>query len=203
MRFRLAVARRVLPVMVVVWVLFGGAPARAGEIQIDAGSTVLASSWQGDFGAGGLLRLGYRFGRIVAIDFVGWEQMAVVNERLDTGLTFGVTGFIPLKRVRPSLRVFAIHQHEEGVVSVAQNPGGFLFGIGSGIRHRAGGGLTLGVEIPFRRSKAGDLEWVVLAEVEGIWFPPGTPVGPSGLGPELYYGGTVGIGFNYSLPRLP
>jgi hypothetical protein len=177
------------------------ATAHGGEIQIDAGTALFASSWQGDFAAGGLLRLGYRFAHVVSIDIVGWEQMATVNDRVDTGLTFGVTGFIPLKRVRPSLRVFAIHQHEEGAVSVAQTPAGFVFGIGSGIRHRAGGGLTLGAEIPLRRSRA--LEWVLIAELQGIWLPPGAPAGPSGLGPEFYWGGNLAIGFNYTLPQLP
>jgi hypothetical protein len=170
--------------------------AHAGEIQIDAGTALLASSWQGDFAGGGMLRLGYRFKRVISIDFVGWEQLAVVNDRMDTGLTFGVTGFIPLRRVRPSLRLFAIHQHEEGVVSVAQTPAGFLFGIGSGIRHRAGGGLTLGAEIPFHKSKNGDFEWVILADLEGIWFP-------DPLGPTFYWGGNLGVGFNYQLAKLP
>ena len=170
--------------------------AHAGEIQLDAGTTLLGSSWQGDFSGGGLLRVGYRFKRVIALDFVGWEQLAAVNDRMDTGLTFGVTGFIPLKSVRPSLRVFAIHQHEEGVVSVAQTPGGFIFGIGSGIRHRAGGGLTLGAEIPLHKTKAGDLEWVITAEAETIWFP-------DPLGPTFYWGGNLSIGFNYILPKLP
>ena len=168
--------------------------ARAGEIQVDAGTTVLGSSWQGDFTGGGLLRLGYRFARVVSIDTVVWEQLGNVDSRFLTGLTIGVTGYIPLKRVRPSLRIFAIHQHEEGAVSVSETPGGFIFGIGSGIRHRGGGGLTLGAEISL--VKRHDLEWVLLAEVEGIWFP-------DPLGPTFYLGGNVGIGFNYSLPKLP
>jgi hypothetical protein len=168
--------------------------ARAGEIQVDAGTAMLGSSWRGDFAAGGLVRLGYRFARIISIDTVIWEQLAVVDSRFDTGLTIGVTGFIPLKRIRPSLRIFAIHQHEEGAVSVAQTPAGLLFGVGSGIRHRGGGGLTLGAEIPFYKKHG--LEWVVLAELEGIWFP-------DSLGPTFYFGGNVGVGFNYSLPKLP
>ena len=168
--------------------------ARAGEIQVDAGTAMLGSSWRGDFAAGGLVRLGYRFARFLSIDTVIWEQLATVDSRFDTGLTIGVTGFIPLKRVRPSLRIFAIHQHEEGAVSVAQTPAGLLFGVGSGIRHRAGGGLTLGVEIPFHKSKA--LEWVVIPELEGIWFP-------DPLGPTFYFGGNVSIGFNYSLAKMP
>lgn len=168
--------------------------ARAGEIQVGAGTTVLGSSWHGDVTGGGLLRLGYRFARVVSIDTVIWEQLGSVDSRFLTGLTVGVTGFIPLKHVRPSLRVFFIHQHEEGAVSVAQTPGGLLFGIGSGIRHRAGGGLTLGAEIPF--AKRHGLEWVVVADVEGMWFP-------DPLGPTFYLGGIVGVGFNYALPKLP
>ncbi len=174
--------------------IFLTTPALAGEIQVDAGTTMLGSSWQGDFAAGGLLRLGYRFAHVVAIDLVGWEQYATVDTRMDTGLTVGVTGYVPLKRVRPSLRVFAIHQHEEALVSVANTPGGFVLGIGSGIRHRAGGGLTLGAEIPFARR--GELEWLVVAELEGIWFP-------DILGPNYYFGANVGVGFNFNLPKLP
>ena len=155
---------------------------------------MLGSSWQGDFAAGGLLRLGYRFARVVAIDAVVWEQLGVVDSRFLTGLTLGVTGTIPLKRVRPEMRLFFIHQHEEGSVSVAQTPGGLIFGIGPGIRHRAGGGLTLGVEIPFYKSKS--LEWVVTPELEGIWFP-------DPLGPTFYFGGNISIGFNYMLPKAP
>ena len=68
---------------------------------------MLGSSWQGDFAAGGLLRLGYRFARVVAIDAVVWEQLGVVDSRFLTGLTLGVTGTIPLKRVRPEMRLFS------------------------------------------------------------------------------------------------
>lgn len=180
--------------LLLVLVVLAPATARAGEIQVDVGTTMLGSSWQGDFTGGGLVRLGYRFARVVSIDTVVWEQLGNVDSRFLTGLTIGVTGYIPLKRVRPSLRVFAIHQHEEGAVSVAQTPGGFLFGIGSGIRHRGGGGVTLGAEIPFLHRHG--LEWVVLAEVEGIYFP-------DPLGPTFYLGGIVGVGFNYALPKLP
>ena len=77
---------------------------------------------------------------------------ATVDERLNTGLTLGVAGFIPWQRVRPFLRAFFIHQHEEGLVAVEEEPLGVLVGIGAGIRHRAGLGGTLGLEIPFKKS---------------------------------------------------
>jgi hypothetical protein len=185
MRFRL---------LLIAALLCAPATAHAGDIEVGVGTTMLGSSWQGDFTGGGLVRLGYRFYRVVSFDTVIWEQLGNVDSRLLTGLTLGVTGYIPLKRVRPSLRIFAIHQHEEGLVSVAQTPAGVLFGIGSGIRHRGGGGVTLGAEIPFLKRHG--LEWVVTAELEGIWFP-------DPLGPTFYLGGIVGVGFNYALPKAP
>ena len=90
--------------------------------------------------------------------------------------------------------IFAIHQHEEALASVASTPGGLVFDIGPGIRHRAGGGLTLGAEIPFL--KRGDLEWLVVADLEGIWFP-------DPLGPTFYFGANIGVGFNFGVPKLP
>ena len=42
------------------------------------------------------------------------------QERLKDRLAaLGITGTLPLRPIRPSLRVYAIHQHEEGLVSVA------------------------------------------------------------------------------------
>ena len=169
--------------------------ADAGEAQLDASTDAVASTWRGDFGGGGRLRFGYRFSKIVAVDLVGWEHLMAVDTRLDTGLTLGVTGFLPLGTVRPSLRVYAIHQHEEGLVSFENEPGGAIFGIGAGIRHRAGGGLAPGIEVSLDQSK--ELEWLFLASLDATWFPDNT------LGPSAYFGLNLGLGLNYSIPGLP
>ena len=175
---------------------FGLEPqAYAGEIQLDLAATARASTWRADFGGGGALRLGYRFARIVAIDFQGWEELWTVDRRLNTGLTGGVSGFIPLERVRPSMRLYFIHQHEEGLVSAEDHPFGTIFGIGAGIRHRAGGGGSLGLEIVF--AKKAHVEYVAVADGSVTWFPDDT------LGPGAYFGISGGVGLNYSLPGLP
>ena len=70
-----------------------------------------------------------------------------------------------------------------------------VLGIGPGIRHRAGGGARVGVEVPFSTSKS--LEWVALGALEGTWL------GPRILGPSSYYGVTAGIGINYRVAELP
>ncbi len=118
-----------------------------------------------------------------------------VDTRLDTGLTLGVTGFLPLGTVRPSLRLYAIHQHEEGLVSLENEPGGAVLGIGAGIRHRAGGGLAPGIEVSLDQTK--ELEWLFLGSFDATWFPDDS------LGPAAYFALNLGLGLNYSLPGLP
>lgn len=169
--------------------------AHAGELQAEFGVTARTSSWRGDGGGGGQLGGGYRFARVFSVNALVWEELFSVDRRLNTGLTFGVTGTLPWKPVRPSLRVYAIHQHEEGLVSVAEHPFTTVLGIGPGIRHRAGGGARVGVEVPFSTSKS--LEWVALGALEGTWL------GPRILGPSSYYGVTAGIGINYRVAELP
>jgi hypothetical protein len=170
-------------------------PAHAGEFELDGEGMAVASTWRGDYGAGGQLRLGYRFARIVAIDVLGWEQYMAVDHRADTGLTLGVSGFLPLSVARPFARLFFIHQHEEALVSVEDHAFGTVFGVGAGIRHRAGGGGSLGVEIPFERTKR--TEFLVVAGGTVTWFPDAT------LGPDAYFSLFAGLGLAYSIPGLP
>ncbi|MEJ7728828.1 MAG: hypothetical protein WKG00_06400 [Polyangiaceae bacterium] len=169
--------------------------ARAGEAQFDIGANLGGSTWRGDWMTGGQLRLGYRFAHVVAIDAVVWEQYATVDERTNTGLTVGVAGFIPWQRVRPFLRAFFIHQHEEGLVAVEEEPLGVLVGIGAGIRHRAGLGGTLGLEIPFKKSD--HVEYLAFAGGTVTGFPDDT------LGPAVYFSLAGGVGLNYSIPGMP
>jgi hypothetical protein len=170
-------------------------PARAGEIQLDVGAGVRKSTWRGDWSGGAQLGGGYRFANVFAVDFAVWEEGASVDHRVNTGLTLGVTGSLPLPTLRPTLRVYVIHQHEEGFVSVKDHPFGTIAGIGAGIRHRAGAGARFGLEIPFEKRK--HVEWVALAGFDATWFPDST------LGPSAYFGVMGGIGLNYGLEELP
>jgi hypothetical protein len=174
---------------------------RAGEIQLGVGYSVRKSTWRGDWAAGGQGGIGYRFARTVAIDFLGWVEPATVDRRLNTGVTVGVTGTLPFETIRPSLRLYFVHQHEEGIVSVKEQPFGALLGVGAGIRHRAGFGARLGVEIPLSKRAAQTpkkrVEWFALAAIDTNYFPD------AALGPRAYFGATGGLGFNYDMPELP
>jgi len=171
------------------------APAARADVEavFAGGTTTYASSWRGDYGAGGTLRAGLRFSRVFSVDFQVWESLATVNERLNTGLSLGITGVVPLRLVHPYARLFAMHQHEEGLVSVEYAPAGTLFGIGAGIRHRAAGGLSLGAEVPIPTRGDGRLTPVFFAEVTSSYFPDDT------LGPHTYVGLDLGFGLDFLL----
>lgn len=188
-------SERLMRLALVLAVLLVALPATAGEIQIGTGIAVRKSTWRGDWAGGGQLGLGYRFARVFAIDALGWEEVATVDRRLNTGLTLGLTGTLPFETIRPSLRLYFIHQHEEGWVSVAEHPFGVIAGIGPGIRHRAGFGTRLGVEVPF--SKKRHVEWVANTALDMTFFPDAS------LGASAYFGLMGGIGLNYSLEELP
>ena len=179
----------------VVGALLLARSADAGEAQFDLGSNLGKSTWNSDWMVGGQLRLGYRFAHILAVDAVVWEQYATVDERMNTGLTLGLAGFIPWQRVRPFARLFFIHQHEEGLVAVEEEPGGVLLGIGAGIRHRAGLGGTLGLEIPFKKTQT--VEYLAFAGGTVTGFPDAT------LGPAVYVSIAGGLGLNYAIPGMP
>lgn len=162
------------------------------ELQAGYAKKGFTSSWRGDAGFGNELRLGARFGGILGVDFVGWEALASVDRRLNTGLTLGLTGYLPLGRAEPFARVFAIHQHEEALVSVEAAPLGVLFGIGPGVRHRAGGGVRLGTEVFLDHTHERRARWVVVPSATAIGFP-------DALGPSWYLGVEVGVGVDFRL----
>ncbi len=178
----------VLAIAVAAACTMGGA-VQALEIQGEFGLNGTQSSWDGDIGAGGQLRMGVRLWRLVTVDFAGWTQYARVDQRANTGLTLGIGATLPMQTFRPTLRLYAVHQHEEGLVSVKAHPWGTLFGIGAGIRHRAGGGVSLGAEVPFARTRFGEL--FLFGNGSATAFPD------TSLGPLIYAGIAVGIGVNY------
>jgi hypothetical protein len=167
------------------------AHATSHEVQLGAGPTAFVSSWRGDYGVGGALRLGWRMGGVFGVDFQTAESFASIDARLLTGLSIGVRGTVPLGAVRPYARLFVIHQHEEGFVSAQNEPLGTMAGIGAGIRHRAGAGGSLGAEIPLRRDgKRASFTFFSQANATRL---------ANDLGPDWYFGLDVGIGLDYLL----
>jgi hypothetical protein len=164
--------------------------ASAGEIQLASGPGAYGSDWRGDGAFAQSLKLGYRIADVVAIDTVSRLGYATVDERVITYLSLGVTAYARLGIVRPWVRLALVHQHEEPLPAVRDDPGGTLFGVGDGIRHRGGGGTSLGFDVPVHKK---DKTEVFLGLDSSLAYFP-DPRGPS-----LYFGGSLWAGVHYSL----
>lgn len=160
-------------------------------MQLATGPAAQASSWRGDASISQSLRLGARFGDLVAIDLLGRLGYANVDTRLLTYVSLGGTLYGRLGRdVRPYVRLAFVHQHEEPLSAVRNDPFGAVFGVGDGIRHRGGFGTSLGADLVVARDARTQV--VLGADVNGVWFP-------DPRGPTLYAGGGLWIGVDYSL----
>jgi hypothetical protein len=165
--------------------------AAAGEIQVAGGPGAYASSWRGDATFGQALKVGYRFADLIAVDALGRLGYGTVDERVITYLSLGGTLYGRLGPLRPYARLAFVHQHEEPTPGVREDPYGTVFGVGNGIRHRAGFGSSLGVDFPIQKTKSGT-EVVVGIDTSGVWFP-------DPRGPKIYAGGALWLGLNFGL----
>jgi hypothetical protein len=186
---RRVLARFLVP-CVLLSVLAVARPAEAGEVQLATGPGVYGSSWRGDSSFGQALRVGYRFGDLFAIDTLGRLGYGTVDERVITYLSLGGTLYGRIGKVRPYARLAFVHQHEEPAPGVREDPFGAVFGVGDGIRHRAGFGSGLGLDLPIQKTKS--VEVVVGIETSGVWFP-------DPRGPKLYAGGSLWLGLNFGI----
>ena len=182
---------RVLAASLTLGAVLAPREASAGEIQLAGGPGAYASSWRGDGTFGQALKVGYRFGDLVAIDTIGRLGYGTVDDRVITYLSLGGTLYGRLGPLRPYVRLAFVHQHEEPTPGVREDPYGTIFGVGNGIRHRAGFGSSLGVDYPIQKTKSGT-EVTLGIDTSGAWFP-------DPRGPKIYAGGALWLGLNFGL----
>jgi hypothetical protein len=161
-----------------------------GEPQANFGLQAGSSTWPGDPVALTTLKLAWRFQDVVAPFFMTRVGYGLVNDRSLISLMIGAQLWGRIGPARPYVRVAVQHQHEESLAAVRNEPLGALFGVGDGIRHRAGGDFAVGVDLPLHHGPLLD----VYATVEAVadWFPD--PRGPS-----LYALGSAALGVSHSL----
>lgn len=164
--------------------------AEAGDIRTEVGASAGGTGWRGDAIGYTSLKLGYRFIDVIGLYGQGQLGYGVVDERMLTCLSLGAQAWARLGITRPYARLSFVHQHEESLSVVAGDVGSAIFGIGEGIRHRAGGELGLGLDIPF--AERDSWEFYAAADAWAKWFP-------DDLGPAIYAGGGASLGVNYAL----
>ncbi|MDC3961748.1 hypothetical protein [Polyangium jinanense] len=129
--------------------------APRGELFVAVSSALGTTDWRTDVTGYGGFAVGLRLFGIVTPFAEGRLGYGTVDQRLLTFLSLGVrAGWQATPRVYPRAHVGFVHQHEESMASVAEEPFGAVLGIGPGIRHRAGVQFGLGCDFTLlRRSK--------------------------------------------------
>lgn len=164
--------------------------AEATEIQLAIGAAGTGSEWEGDGAAYGTGRLGVRIADLVSIYTLEKFGYSAVDQRFLTFLSLGAQVYGRIDEVRPYGRIAVAHQHEESIQVVEEDPAGVLVGIGDGIRHRAGGELAAGADLPLLKEK--DYVIVGSGELMMSYFP-------DPRGPAWYFGGAVALGIDYDI----
>jgi len=165
---------------------------RRPQIQLTMGPGGMASTWRGDAGLYGGLRVGARFFDLVTVDLLARLGYAAVDERTITylALAAGLQPRLFGGKVRPFARVAVVHQHEETIAAIHRDAFGALLGVGDGIRHRGGFSFGLGADVPFAR--VGATQFFAGLEAMATVFP-------DPRGPEWYFGGGAWLGVSFSL----
>lgn len=164
--------------------------AMAGDLRLNLSLSGAGSEWRDDPAAWGGLGLGYRFFDLVGVYALGRLGYGAVDQRMLTLLAVGAQIWGRLGPTRPFARVAFIHQHEEPMPAVEHNMGGAIFGVGDGIRHRAGAEGALGVDWTFHARKP--WSFFATAETSFAGFP-------NSSGPGWYVLGSLGLGVQYTL----
>jgi hypothetical protein len=164
--------------------------ARAADLQLALGAYGGGTDWKGDGVAASTFKVGVRGWDRVAPYFLARIGYGSVDSRLVTMLSLGAQVWGRLGTFRPYARFGFAHQHEEPLAYVGRNKLGALFGVGDGIRHRAGLDGAAGFDLPVRRWTKAEL----YLNVEGTtsWFM-------NSSGPSWFWGGGVALGLNYQI----
>jgi hypothetical protein len=183
--------RRALGVIVVSLAgpLLAPAAARAGDLQISLGAAGETTSWEGDSAVYSSFQIGWRWRDLVSVDFLGRLGYGQVDDRVLTYLSVGAELWGRLGTTRPHVRLGLVHQHEEPIAGIDADPFGALFGVGDGIRHRAGGQISAALDVPIGRLWRHPLFISFGAQATSF---------PDDRGPDLYWGAGAGVRWNWA-----
>lgn len=140
-----------------VLVLLLAGTARAGELDLDAGLVASTTAWPGDHGGGAALDASWWFRRWIGASFVGKEQYATVDDRYLSYFSVNAVARHAAGPLRLTYALGLVHQHEEPRAAVMEQPFQSLFGVGDGIRHRAGGRAAVQLALPVKQLAHGDV----------------------------------------------
>jgi hypothetical protein len=160
-----------------------------GLLDLGLGLQATTTGWPDDHGGGAALDAAYWFTPHVAASFVGKEQYASVDDRVLSYFSINASARHDLGRFRLTGTLGLVHQHEEPRAAIMEQPVQALFGVGDGIRHRAGSRAGFSLGLPLSSHDHGD--YYVALDVDGTVFTD------ADRGPRWMSSAGLSVGFTY------
>jgi len=167
--------------------------AAAGELDLDAGLVATTTAWPGDHGGGASLDASWWFRPWIGASFIGKEQYATVDDRYLSYFSVNAAVRHPAGPLRLTGTLGVVHQHEEPRAAVMEQPFQSLFGVGDGIRHRAGGRAGVQLALPVKQLGHGDVFVALDLDL--------TAFADDDRGPRWMTSAGASVGFTYDFAR--
>jgi hypothetical protein len=166
-------------------------PARAGELDLDAGLQAATTSWANDHGGELAGYIGYWFVPWLGASYLGKEGYATVDDRFLSYFSFNLTARAPIGPMRLVGELGIVHQHEESRAAWENQPFMSVVGVADGIRHRYAGRAGVSLRQPLARTD--------VAEVYAALDLDSTLFADTDKGPRWMWCAGLSMGFTYDL----
>jgi hypothetical protein len=149
--------------------LLGAAsPAAAGELDLNFGLQATHTAWSDDTGGGPTLQVGWWFADWIGASFVGKEHYATIDDRYMSYYSLNVA----LRHAAGPLWIGGslgfVHQHEQTMSSIEEQPLASAFGVADGMRHRMAARTGFQLALPISKLHRGDM--YLALDIDGTYF---------------------------------
>jgi hypothetical protein len=153
----------------VLALVFGAsAPALAGELDLNFGLQATHTEWSGDAGGGPVLGVGWWFTDWVGASFVGKEHYAQVDDRYMSYFSLNATFRHDVGPLWLGGSLGLVHQHEETMNAINEQPIASAFGVADGLRHRMASRAGVQLALPIADLHAGHM--YLALDIDGTYF---------------------------------
>ncbi len=143
-------------------------PALAGELDLNFGLQATHTAWSDDKGGGPTLGVGWFFTDLLGISFIGKEHYGSVDDRYMSYYSFNGVIRHDAGPVWIGASLGGVHQHEETMSAIEDQPLASAFGVADGMRHRMGGRAGVQIALPIATLHAGHM--YLALDIDGTYF---------------------------------
>jgi hypothetical protein len=152
----------------VLILLFASTPVGAGELDLNLGLQATHTAWSDDTGGGPTLGATWWFKDWIGASFIGKEHYAKVDDRYMSYFSLNVAFRTEAGPLWLGGNAGIVHQHEETMAAIEEQPIASLFGVADGMRHRMASRAGVQLALPFSDRAKGD--WYVALDIDATYF---------------------------------